>query len=149
MLRAAIVWVGLLVFVLSCSEPFGMLPGGELSGTLQSVPSDWSFSDDFQSVQLETRPEDPYSVNIWCVGLGRQLFVVSGRGVENAWAQHIEADPNVRLRIGENLYELRALPSDDPLDRERFMAGATKKYDDFEPDEEQAAAAVLYRLEPR
>ena len=149
MLRSTTVFLGLLALALGCDGPFVMLPAGELSGTLQPVPSDWSFTDDFQSFQLETRPSDPYSVNVWGVGDGKQFFVVSGHGMENAWAQHIEADPNVRLRIGENLYELRALRSDDPLDRERFMAGAKKKYDDFEPDEEQSAAAVLYRLEPR
>ena len=149
MLRWTILFILLWGFALGCNAPVVMLPGGELSGTPQPVPLDWSFTDDFQVVQLETRPADPYSVNIWGVSIGEQFLVVSGRGMQNAWAQHIEADPNVRLRVGENIYELRALRTDDPLDRERFLVGAKKKYDDFEPDEEEAAAAILYRLEAR
>ena len=141
--------VGLLLFVLGCGGPLVTLPGGSLSGTLISPPSDWTFTNAIKTVQIETRPDDPYSVNIWCVVVGRQLFIVSGRGMENAWAQHIDADPNVRLRVGTDLYELRAVISNDSADRERFLAALAKKYDEFDPDEEQPSEAVLFRLEAR
>ncbi len=140
---------GLLVLSIGCGGPLAMIPGGKLSGTLQPVPTDWAFSDEFEDVQLETRPSDPYSVNIWGVADGARFYIASGRGLESTWAKHIEADSNVRLRVGENVYELRAVRTDDPQDRVRFLAGAKKKYDGFEPDEDQAAAAVLYRLESR
>ena len=123
-----------------------MFPGGQLSGKVKRVPHSWSFSDAFENVQLETRPDDPYSVNIWCVAVGKRLFIASGKGMESAWAKHIVANPDVRLRIGEDIFELRAVRGDDPLDRRRFLAGARNKYDDFEPDEEQADAAVLFVL---
>ena len=55
----------------------------------------------------------------------------------------------MRLRIGEHLYELRAVRTDDPQDRVRFLAAVKKKYDRIEPDEEQAAVSVLYYLESR
>ena len=140
---------GLLVLSVGCGGPLVMIPGGELSGTVETVPSDWTFSDDFEDVQLETRPGDPYSVNIWGVADGERFYIASGRGLESTWAQHIEADPNVRLRIGEQLYEVRAVRTDDPPDRVRFLAAGKEKYDGFEPDEEQAADSVLYFLESR
>jgi hypothetical protein len=134
MKNLATILCGLLLLNVGCGGPLVMIPGGKLSGTVQPVPSDWAFSDEFEDVQLETRPSNPYSVNIW--------------GVAD-WAKHIEADPNVRLRIGEDLYELRAVRTDDPQDRVRFLAAVKKKYDGFEPDEEQAAESVLYSLESR
>ena len=140
---------GLLVLSIGCGGPLAMIPGGKLSGTIQPVPTDWAFSDEFEDVQLETRPSDPYSVTIWGVADGARFYIASGRGLESTWAKHIEADPDVRLRVGENVYELRALRTDDPQDRVRFLAAVKKKYDGFEPDEDQAAAAVLYHLESR
>jgi hypothetical protein len=144
---------GLLALVsalaIGCGGPLAMIPGGKLSGTVQPVPSDWGFSDEYEDVQLETRPSDPYSVTIWGVAVGARFYVASGRGLESAWAKYIEADPDVRLRVGENVYELRAVRTDDPQDRVRFMAALKKKYDGFEPDEDEAEAAVLYRLEVR
>ena len=132
-----------------CSGPLVMLPGGELSGNVKPVPADWSFSDAFEDVQLETRPGDPYSVNVWGVGVGSQFFIASGRGMDSAWARHISEDPRVRVRIGEDLFELQAVRSEDAGDRERFLQAAKRKYDGFEPDEEQAAEAVLFVLGPR
>ncbi|MFT5697137.1 MAG: hypothetical protein ACI9QQ_003121 [Myxococcota bacterium] len=138
-----------LTLALGCSGPFIMLPGGALSGTLAAHPSDWAFSDATENVQLETRPSDPYSVNIWGVGVGEQFFVASGRGLEAAWAQHIADNPNVRLRIEGTIYELSAVQTQEEADRAAFLTAAKKKYDNFEPDEEEASTATLYRLEAR
>jgi hypothetical protein len=102
-----------------------------------------------KTVQLETRPSDPYSVNIWGVAMGSDFFVVSGRGMEAAWAQHIEADPNVRLRVGDDVYELRAVRVEATADRDLFLAALSKKYEEFDASEEQPSEATLYRLEAR
>jgi hypothetical protein len=149
MKRSTAILCGLLAFSLGCGGPLVMIPGGELSGNVEPVPLDWTFSDEVENIQLETRPSDPYSVNLWGVGDGANFYVASGRGLESAWAKNIAADPDVRLRIGENIYELRAVRTEDPQDRAQFMAAAKIKYDDFEPDQEQAETAILYRLESR
>jgi len=132
--------------LLACG-PLVMIPGGELSGEVKPVPLDWSFSDAAETVQLETRPENPYSVNIWGVGLGVDFYVASGKA-DNAWAENIAADDRVRLRIDGSIYEMRAVREDTPEGRERFLAGAKAKYD-FEPDPQQASDAVLFRLVAR
>ena len=136
-----------LLFAVGCG-PIVMIPGGELSGTVQPLPADWAFSDAFDTVQLETRPQDPYSVNVWAVAAADAIFVAAGGGLETAWAQHIEADERVRLRIEDALYELRATREDDPATRERVLQALQKKYD-FEPDDEDTAKAILYRLDRR
>lgn len=146
---AWVVPVGLLLLALGCGGPLVMLPGGSLSGTLTTPPSDWAFTDAVETVQLETRPEDPYSVNIWGVAVDDRFFIVSGRGMESAWAQHIAADPNVKLRVGSDLYELRAIRSEDSAVRERFLTALTAKYEDFDPDAQDSSNAILYHLEAR
>ena len=146
---SVVVLVVTLANVIGCDGPFIMIPGGALAGTVEPVPGDWSFSDATDNVQLETRPNDPYSVNIWGVGVGDRFFIASGRGIEASWSQHIAEDPRVRLRIETAIYEMRAVPTQDPADREAFLAAAKKKYDDFEPNEEEASKAILYRLVAR
>jgi hypothetical protein len=131
---------------LACG-PLVMIPGGRLSGTVTPAPGDWSFSDDVETVQLETRPDDPYSVNIWGVAVGDQFYVASGKS-DNAWATHIAADDRVRLRVDESIYELRAVRDDSADGRERFLAAAKAKYD-FEPDPEQTSGAILFKLVAR
>ncbi len=79
----------LVVWLLGCG-PVLMLPGGELEGEVTSAPKDWSFSDETSTIQLETRPEDPYSVNIWAVSLGPALYVHAGAN-QSTWVEHMEA----------------------------------------------------------
>ena len=141
-MRLAIVMLSLLG-VAACG-PLVMVPGGELSGEVQSVPLDWSFSDTVKTVQLETRPADPYSVNIYGVAVGRDFYVAASKP-DNRWAQNIAHDDNVRLRIGKAIYELRAVRDDSPEGRERFLVALKRKYD-YEPEEGEAYESVLFRL---
>jgi hypothetical protein len=136
------------LLVLVACDPMGPLAGGKLDGEVAAPPSDWSFSDDTENVQLETRPAKPYSVNIWGVGLGSSFYVAAGGGAENSWAQYIVDDPRVRLRVEDTLYELRGVRVEDELERERFLAALQAKYD-WEPEPEQTEEAWLFRLEPR
>ena len=130
-------------------EPTGPLPGGELSGeVVAELPSDWSFSDDWENVQLETRPEDPYSVNVWGVGVGDRFYLGSGEGGESTWTQHIGEDSAVRLRVGEQIYELSAVRIEDAEERDRFLAAMKRKYD-WEPSAEESDRAWVFRLDPR
>jgi hypothetical protein len=133
-------------FLLACG-PLVMVPGGELSGTTQPTPPDWAFTDEIETVQLETRPDDPYSVNVWGVAAEGRLYVAAA-DPGSRWAQNIGEDPRVRLKLGEDVYELRAVRTEDPAERDAFLAAVKRKYD-FEPDPDQESQAALFRLEPR
>ena len=132
--------------LLGCG-PVVMIPGGALSGPVREAPSDWSFSDAIEGVQLETRPSDPYSVNVWGVAVGPVFYIASG-DADSRWALHIAEDPRVRLKLEPNVYELRATLTDDPAEHDAFLAAVQQKYD-YEPDPEQRESAALFRLEPR
>ncbi len=110
-----------LVFLLmaACNGPkLFVVPGGALRGTVASgVVDDWGSGDAMGRVQLETRPDAPYSVHLFGVGSGEAFYIASqgwraslGGGPGSArWVPHIEADPRVRLRVGETLYERKAV----------------------------------------
>jgi hypothetical protein len=60
----------LLCLTLTACEPLIMIPGGALSGREHAVPASWDFAADVETFQLETTPEDPYSVNVWGIAVG-------------------------------------------------------------------------------
>ncbi len=87
---ATVVWgprlLAGLLFVCAACGPLGPVPGGRLSGQVVSTPvTDWTFLNDQPTIELETRPDDPYSVTVWCVSLGSRLYVGAG-GPRRRWA---------------------------------------------------------------
>lgn len=136
----------LLLCVLGCG-PFVLLPGGALEGTKRPVPEDWAFLADTGTVQIETRPSDPYSVNLWATELGPVVYLHAGAN-RTAWIEHLEVDPNLRMRVGDALYELRALRVETQAEFDRFAAAYDAKYG-VRPRNEDVAEVYLLRLEPR
>ena len=96
-----------ILIALGCNGPFAVLPGGQLDGDVMSSPPDWAFAGDYGTIQLETRPEEPYSVNIAYTVIDGSLYINAG-DTETQWVKNMSADPNVRLRLGGALYALRA-----------------------------------------
>lgn len=130
-----------------CSEPFVLLPGRALEGEVAAPPENWSFTDEVSTVQLETRPADPYSVNIWATAAGDDLYVHAGAN-RSAWVEHIEADPAVRLRVNGTIYELVASRVEMQEEFDRFADAYERKYG-RRPRNENVAEVYLFRLRPR
>jgi len=131
----------------SCGRPTLLLPGGALEGQVATTPDDWSFTDEVDTIQLETLPADPYSVNIWVIALDSHLYVHAGAN-RSTWVENMESDPRVRLRVGEAIYELTAARVATQEEFDRFSDAYEKKYD-RRPGNENVAEAYLYRLTPR
>ncbi len=136
-----------ILLVIGCGGPFLLLPGGKLDGIAAPAPGDWSFSDQVDTVQLETQPEDPYSVNIWAIGLGHFLYVHAGAN-RTTWVEHMEANSDVRIRVEDKLYDLRASRVDGQEEFAQFSDAYEVKYGS-RPRNENVAEAYLFRLEPR
>src|SRR5262245_2498971 len=126
MRTVAVLAVGLLL--VAC-EPMGPVAGHKLSGEQTPAPADWTSIGGAETVQLQTRPDDPYSVNVWGVAIGADFYIASGRGRNASWVGHIETDPDVTLRIGQALYALRAVRVLDPAELARVDAAYRAKYD--------------------
>lgn len=115
---AATILLGLALA--GCGDgPFVVFPGGALSGETKSVPSDWAFAGDYGTVQLESNPAEPYSVNIAYTVMDGRVYINAG-DTETQWVQHINGDSNVRLRLDGVLYDLRAVRVRDTGTIERF-----------------------------
>lgn len=132
--------------ILGCG-PTLLLPGGALSGPDSEAPVDWSFSDEVSTIQLETNPADPYSVNIWAVGLGDRLYVHSGTN-RATWIEHMETDPQVRAKVGESIFALQAEQVTSAEEYSIFANAYEKKYGN-RPRNENISEIYLYRLVSR
>jgi hypothetical protein len=144
MIRALVVAVVLLLLH-GCSEPFIVFAGGELSGEVAAPPDDWSALAAEEMFQLETRPARPYSVNIWAVGIGTDVYI--GTGPDGTrWSKHIRRDPRVRLRVGETVYALVAQPVTEADERRQVAIAYAEKYG-MDPRENWVGEALVWRLD--
>jgi len=124
------VGLALVMLVAGCGGPFFMLPGGALRGEIATEPvDDWSFVDD-AFVDVEFRPDDPYSVELNYFVKDGQLYIDPAEG--RTWLEYLRADPRVRVRFGDTIYERRAVLVEDAAELEGF-----------DP------SRFVYRLDPR
>ena len=130
-----------LVVVAGCSEPLYTIPGGELAGPEVEAPLQWSQVPD--TIQLETRPADPYSINIWGVAVGDDLYVATGPEGAN-WTPYIETDPRVRVRLEQEVFPLRAVLVDDADEQARVTTVYEEKYG---MGTDWVATSMMFRLE--
>jgi hypothetical protein len=136
--------------------PLGPLPGPELAGSLVEEPGeDWSSVDAVKVVQIETRPEDPYSVSTWLTRIDDGIYVFAADD-GSPWVQNIKNAPRVRIRIEGLLYERRAVRVADLETKHSFLSAMRSKYEHdmgFDPEFWQRAwdtgEFVLFRMEPR
>ena len=136
-----------LLILSACDEPFILAAGGELSGTVTGVPDTWQLDDDSAVAQLETRPEDPYSINFTYVQLDGRFYVYAGDTRTN-WVKHIEQSPLVRVRVQDSIYPARAIRvmSDEELSE---LAVVWVNLSMFQRDPMSFEEVWLYRLEAR
>lgn len=121
--------------------------GGALHGVVTPTPTDWEFTHAVETVFLETRPADPYSVRIWVTAVGNALYLYAG-GNHAQWAKNLEADPRARLLIEGALYDLIATKTVDADEIDRFSSAYREKYS-YDPYIDRFEEIHLYRLEAR
>jgi hypothetical protein len=146
---SAVVLAGFAMWIVSagCGGPFVVLPGGELEGETAATPEIWAFTDEISTIQVETRPTDPYSINIWAVGMDDYLYLHAGAN-RTTWIEYLEVDPLVRARIDGTIYELRADKVEDAAEFARFADAYEVKYG-MRPRNEDIAEIYVYRLGAR
>ena len=135
----------LTIILVSCAEPRSMMPGGQLSGEVFAVPLTWV--DVPEIIQVETRPSDPYSINIWGVAIGQHLYIATSDS-GTTWSDFLNTDSDLRARVGFSLYELSAASITDPAERSRVAAAYVSKYE-LDKDDNWVDTGLIFRLDRR
>jgi hypothetical protein len=150
--------VGVLVafgaVVLACG-PLGPFSGGRLSGEVGPAQvGDWGFAQDEEVAQLETRPNDPHSVNTWFVGLEDRLYVPTSMILgpkdpeERAWVAQVMVDPRVRIRLGAQVFDRRAVLVEGAAEYDIVRSALEAKYE-LDPTERDPERTIwIFRLDP-
>ena len=149
------------LLVLAACEPKDRRPGMWLSGdVVEEMPGDWTFIAEHPEVFIETRPwyGVPFSVTVVIGTRNGKLYVPSIYSEEAAfpgtkyWNSVIADNPEVRLKMGGKLYEMRATPVQDIAEFRDGAGALADKYDSWAgwvADESTAPPFVIIRLDPR
>jgi hypothetical protein len=136
----------LLLALAACSE-YLPIAAGELEGTVSPLPSHWSELGTTEIIQLESTGEQPYSVNLWMAEVGGAPHVFAGDN-RTEWVENIAGNADVRLKIGDEIFELQAIRVTDAAVFETFARTWESKYGN-RPRNESVDETYLFRLIPR
>lgn len=148
---------GLASLGLTGCGPIGPIPGGALDGSVGPAEvRDWGFADSTENAQLETRPNDPHSVNTWFAAVGPKLYVPTSMILgpktpeKRSWVAHVDEDERVRIRLGDTVFERRARRvADTSPEYEAARAALEARYDIAPEDRDPDRTIWIFRLDPR
>lgn len=124
--------VVLLALALLCAcQPSDQRPGQWLRGeAVDTVPASWEFTDEHGEIFVEVATPYlvPHSVTIWCAQVDGQLFIAARNPASKQWVEWMDADPDIRLKIGQRIYRVTAHHVDDTGRIERISAAYAVKY---------------------
>lgn len=143
--------VTVLVLLAGCIDPADQRPGLRLSGEVEEFPADWSFSDAHREVALEVSTPYllPHSVTIWCAAADDGLYIAARNPDEKRWPGWVADDPDVRLKVGEQVFEGRLSVIEDPGQIARVQSAYAAKYDLPDPRPQDGPPMRYWRLGPR
>ncbi len=142
-----------LMMMAACSPSDGR-PGLWLSGNESGGwPEDWSFTNEHREVflQVSTPYLIPHSVTIWCAEVDGNLYVAAARAAEKRWPAWVDDDPEVTLKVADELYPARLAPLNVTRDADELSAlgrAYQEKYR-LEGDGRPNPATRYWRVLPR
>lgn len=167
-MRRVALWVLLLLVVSAggavlwvrffAGGPLGPFPGGALRGREAPLPADWSFANQWQYVDVESRATGlPYSATCWFLAYDGRIHILLNNFFGDGLKRRIDRDPHVRVRLGGEVYDQVAVEVRDvdvraallaPLIRRLFaieIGGAVRAVP--RPESEVPVEFWVYRLE--
>ena len=150
--RASLVVALLSLALAGCIDPSDRRPGTRLSGEVAALPADWSFTDTIPEIAVEVSGflGLPHSVTIWCASLDGALYLGAREPESKRWPAWADADPNVRLKVADAVYEVRVTPLEDATTLERLQAVYARKYSLPAPEPGTTPPPIRYwRVGPR
>ena len=103
--------------------PIGPFPSGSLAGEPAPLPAEWSFANRWQYVAVESLgPGLPYSSSTWFMVFDGRIHILMNTFFGEGLKRRLDADPAVRIRLDDRLYEQTAVEVRDPAVRARLLA---------------------------
>ena len=157
-MRVVVVVLAALGLAGCAGGPWGPIAGGSLAGERSSERiGNWAFARSSQYVDLEVRPDDPYSVTIHYYVVDGSLYVEAGDNGRSRWRPMLWADGRARVRFGDRVFPVVATEVTDPAEIQRVLPAFYEK-DRDEPSDACRAAwepavcafeGKFYRLDSR
>ena len=148
----ALITFALAGSLIGCLSPSGQRPGLRLSGeVVAEFPVDWSFANEHREVAIEVQTPYliPHSVTIWCASTGQHLYVGARNAETKKWPGWVAKHPDVRVRIGAQIYEVRLSQVDDPGVLAEILAAYAAKYSLPNPPPADAPAVRYWKVGTR
>lgn len=119
--RTGFAGVLIALSMFGCSGPLWQFPGGALSGPEQQLNSA-RIPAEGGVMQLETNPDEPYSVNVGYVVIGGSAYIDPADS--RRWYQNIKSNALIRVRFNDSdvVYTAVAVAEVDPEVLSRFEA---------------------------
>jgi hypothetical protein len=135
--------------LMSGCEPDGQSPGLWLSGTVKPFAEDWRFTDSQGEISIEMSSPYllPHSVTIWSAQLDGNLYIAAGQAATKNWPGWVDDDPEVRLGIGDRVYEVRLVPITDAAIIAQIREGSSAKSNPSPPPSD--VSIRFWQVEPR
>lgn len=167
-MKRVLIYAAVLVLVVSAGGalwvrffaggPVGPFPGGALRGEPAALPADWSFANQWQYVQVESRAGRlPYSSGCWFMAYDGRVHILLNTFFGEALKHRIDRDPTVRIRLDGKLYDQVAVEVSDPTVRAALLAPLIRRLFAIEiggavrevprPEGDVAVEMWVYRLE--
>jgi hypothetical protein len=129
-------------------DPHERRPGLWLTGERGPAPTDWSFTDKYPTIYIQTRTDYviPHSVTITCVAYHGELYLTSvfreGSPFPQGkrWTANVVRDPRVRLKIGNQIYDETVALVTDQAERDAVLEAKARKY----PNQRVAKTSSVY-----
>ena len=102
---------GVLLGGMGCNGPMAWMPGGALVGPEQTAENWTTAAAGADTLELETRPDEPYSVRIGFVLRGGDLYIDPAE--DRRWYAYLVEDDAVRVRFAESIYRARVVEVTD------------------------------------
>ena len=122
--------IAITISLAGCFGPQDTWPGMRLPGEVAPFPSDWSFTNDHPEIAIEVRTPYflPHSVTIVCMELDGNLYVGAKDPESKRWPSWVDDDPEVRLGIGDRVYEVELAPITDAALIARIRQTSATRY---------------------
>ena len=132
----ACVILALAVLSITGLDPQQRMPGLWLKGDVMNFPADWAFADKYRTIMVETHPWYliPHSVTIFFVTDKGNLYLHADYPVGQtfpggkSWTANIARNPSVRVKLGNQVFDGKAVLVTDPAESDALFEVTRKKY---------------------